>query len=279
MDGQVDLDGVTLRWTSWPGRGDTVVLVHHGLGEHGGRWSVLAEALAGLPVTVATYDLRGHGVSSGPRGDADGMAQLAGDLERMLPAIVAALGARRVLIYGHSLGAGVVAHALIWGGLQQHVVGAVLSAPPVGVPLNFAARVKIGVGRLIRGIAPSIRLANEIDPTALSHDDGQVARYVSDPLVHAQVSIRLGLSIVDTGPRLVEDAGRITVPTLVFVGTEDRVVDPPGVARFAARLGSADRSFCELAGCRHEPHFERADLAAAWREVVRGWVARQVGAA
>jgi lysophospholipase len=274
--GRFDFDGVSFAWTSWPGSGDTLVLVHHGVGEHGGRWEVLADALAGLPLTVATYDMRGHGRSGGPKGDAEGLPQLAADLEQMLPRIQEATGARRVIIYGHSLGAGVVAWALLRGRLQERVTGAVLSAPPVGVHRNAAAHVKVAVGRILRFVSPGLRLANEIDPTLLSHDDGAVARYVSDPLVHDRISLRLGLSVVDDGPLLLADAGRIAVPCLVFVGSDDRVVDAAAAERFGRAVGGPEPTFALLSGCRHEPHFERPDLQQKWRDLVRSWFERRV---
>ncbi len=276
--GRFDEGGVALQWRLWPGSGDWLVLVHHGLGEHCGRWEVLAKALEGLPVRVGSYDMRGHGLSGGAKGDALGMGQLADDLVAMIGVLMAESGATKLMLFGHSLGAGVVATALIHRQMPISLQAVVLSAPPVFVPRGLSVRAKIGVGRVLRLVAPGVRLTSEVDPNGLSHDEGEVARYASDPLVHDRVSVRLGLSIVDDGPKLVEGANRITWPSLVFVGSEDPVIAPEGVERFAAQVGSKDKTFQVLDGCRHEPHFERADLRAKWRDLVRGWVGQQVGA-
>ena len=46
---------------------DPVFLIIHGFGEHSLRYLPMADELAGLPVSIAIFDLRGHGKSDGER--------------------------------------------------------------------------------------------------------------------------------------------------------------------------------------------------------------------
>ena len=64
-------DGVPLHYRTWPAAAErAVLLVSHGLGEHGGRYAALAEDLAELGVTVHAVDHRGHGrTANGRLGD------------------------------------------------------------------------------------------------------------------------------------------------------------------------------------------------------------------
>ena len=50
--------GQRFRVLTWPApRGAGLLVIHHGHGEHAGRWGGLAAALEGLPLTVAAHAL------------------------------------------------------------------------------------------------------------------------------------------------------------------------------------------------------------------------------
>ena len=63
-------DGIHVVMRHWPvaePRGQ--VLIVHGLGEHSGRWDHVAQFLSDRGLDVHAYDLRGHGLSGGPKLD------------------------------------------------------------------------------------------------------------------------------------------------------------------------------------------------------------------
>ncbi len=95
-------DGTPIAWSE-AGTGDPVVLVH-GITESAASWDPVTAQLAS-DHRVITLDLRGHGES----GDADtyDLAAMAGDVA----AVVAAAGAERPHLVGHSLGGAVVTAA------------------------------------------------------------------------------------------------------------------------------------------------------------------------
>jgi N-formylmaleamate deformylase len=94
----VEANGIRLHYTRTGGHGPPLVLAH-GVTDNGLCWSPVAEALApGYDVIMA--DARGHGLSDAPeRGytPADQAADLAG--------LITALGLRRPILLGHSMGA------------------------------------------------------------------------------------------------------------------------------------------------------------------------------
>src|SRR4051812_21275077 len=100
------------------------VLLTHGLGEHSGRYTHVAAALARRGLRMCAYDLRGHGRSDGPRGDAR-YEDLLDDLAQ-LHAQVAESG-RPVFLMGHSMGAQISLSFLLSGPVECR--GAVIAAP------------------------------------------------------------------------------------------------------------------------------------------------------
>jgi pimeloyl-ACP methyl ester carboxylesterase len=94
-------DGVTLHVRDWGGEGTPVVLLH-GLASNARIWDGVALRLVAAGLRVAAVDLRGHGGSQQPDHGYD-FATVCRDLQ----ATLAALGAERPVLVGHSWGANV----------------------------------------------------------------------------------------------------------------------------------------------------------------------------
>lgn len=94
----------------------TALVFYHGGGAHGGAgYQSLARGLAKeFGVTVYLPDLRGHGSSGGPRGDAPSRERVWEDVDAVLAAAVSRSRHDRVFLGGHSSGGGlVVNHATL----------------------------------------------------------------------------------------------------------------------------------------------------------------------
>src|SRR4051794_41870649 len=66
-------DGTTLRTLHWERAAEPWALAEivHGLGEHGGRYETVAEALTAAGIDTWAYDHRGNGGAGGRRGHTD----------------------------------------------------------------------------------------------------------------------------------------------------------------------------------------------------------------
>lgn len=270
-------DRFRLRGWRSPAGARTSLVVHHGLGEHGGRYDRFAHGLGDLPVDVVTYDLRGHGESTGRRGDVAGLEGLAADLEAVLPVLLAETGADRVVLMGHSLGAASVGWYLTTRSPHPAIAAVLLSAAPVYVPRTLQIRAKAAVARVLRRVAPRFTMGSGLDPAGISSDPAEVQRYTADPQIHDRISVRLGLSILNDAPRIVEDAGRIRLPALVWHGSDDPIADVRGGRALAAALGSEDRQYHELDGYRHEAHHETPERALRLFGLIRDWLGPRIG--
>ena len=79
-------DGATLQVRDWtPSEPPWAhVLLVHGVAEHAGRYDRTGRLLADAGIAVTGYDHRGHGGSSGRRGDVHSWHDLTDDVGRML---------------------------------------------------------------------------------------------------------------------------------------------------------------------------------------------------
>lgn len=235
-------DGAALAHRRWPAATDAaargnVVLVH-GLGEHLGRYDHVAARLASAGWTVSGCDLRGHGQTPGPRGDAPDAEALLRDVAVGVDAARAAAphGAPLVLL-GHSLG-GLLAARFVAGALatprpgwSRAVDALLLSSPALDAGLRPHQQLMLAAARRL---APHLAVGNGLDARWISRDPAVVAAYRADPLVHDRVTATVASLVVDGGAAVLAAAARWNTPTLLQWAGADRCVNPAGSAAFAA---------------------------------------------
>lgn len=261
---------VTRLWVN-PVATDRVVVIQHGLGEHAARYDDVAPALLAMGVHVVAFDAPGHGASPGARGDLGTLAQQAERLGVVLPQLAARVGASRVVLWGHSMGAAIALTALVTDGVPASVVGVVLTAPPVAVARTLALRVKIAVGRLLVRVAPKVALASGLDPDGISSVASEVARYRADPLVHDRVTVEAGASLIDDAVLLPGRAGAVRPPVLLMHGLQDPICAPEGTRQLATARPDFE---VRLLDGRHELHHEAPATRAAMLGAIEGFIGR-----
>lgn len=227
-------DGVPLHYRSWPADAErAVLLVSHGLGEHGGRYAALAEELAALGVTVHAIDHRGHGRSGGARGHAARFGELVRDFESFRAEVAARHPAETpVFLLGHSLG-GLIAIRHLQTYPQDRWRGAILSAPLLGVAVQ-APRWKTALSGALSRALPRLPFHNEIETSHLSTAPGYEEAYRADGLLHNTITPRMYTEMLAAIDAAFQRPDSIQVPLLVLAPTADRVVLPEAVARWAA---------------------------------------------
>jgi len=87
-----------------------LLVFYHGGGAHmGAGYQFLASALVRrAPVAVCLVDLRGHGLSSGPRGHTETKEEVWRDVERVVTSLHTKMPNVRIHLGGHSSGAGML---------------------------------------------------------------------------------------------------------------------------------------------------------------------------
>jgi alpha-beta hydrolase superfamily lysophospholipase len=243
-------DGTRLSWRAWPvPEPRAQVLVVHGLGEHSGRYERLARALNEHGYGCWAVDLRGMGRSDGRRGHVNRWRQWIEDCAAFADLVQERSGQVEVVPLGHSFGGVVVASAVLGGALRPRrcVLSNPAFRPAVAVP-----GWKLALGRATSGLVPTLTMGNEVDPALLSRDPAVATEYAADPLVHDRISSRLFTEWVRASEDAMRRAGELSVPCLLIVSGDDRIIDREGALEFARRAG--DRAtVLSFPGRFHEP--------------------------
>ena len=247
-------DGLGMRAQAWRPEGRqsrALVYIVHGLGEHSGRWEHVASALAAAGYAVLVSDLRGHGLSEGPRGHAPSLDALMDDITIGLRH-GRALTDGPVYLGGHSLGGSL---ALNYALRQpEGLAGLVVSGPWLELSMRVPSW-KTSLGRVLTRVAPTFAMPNGLDLGSLSHDEKVVAAYKADPLVHDRISVAMGIMLLDAGRWALAHAAELRVPLLLMHGLDDRITSAAASQRFAEQV-PGHCTFRGWEGLYHEIHNE-----------------------
>ena len=264
------LDGATLWLRAWEpeGRPRAAGVLVHGLGEHAGRYDHVGERFAGAALALFAFDLRGHGRSSGRRGDTR-FEPVLDDVSRRLEDAAAAADGAPTFLYGHSLGALLVLTHLLRR--RPPVRAAIASAPPLRNALR-EQRAKVALSRVAGPILPWLALPTGLDPADLSRDPAVAEAYRRDPLVHDRASLGFASDAL-AATEAVEARLAPDVPLLVVHGEADAIAYVEGSRELCRRLGGR-ATLREYEGLRHEPHNERERGQVL--DDVLGWLSKEL---
>ncbi|MBL8876848.1 MAG: bifunctional alpha/beta hydrolase/class I SAM-dependent methyltransferase [Phycisphaerae bacterium] len=244
-------DGAKIFYRAWvPERPPTrtVILFHRGH-EHSARWQETVEALKLDDCAVYAWDQRGHGHSDGKRGHAPNLAAVVKDADVFARHLCEAHGVKleETAVIAHSVGA-VVATAWVHDyapPIRALVLGAPAFRVRLYVPLAVPAlRLKQNV------LGPGI-VKSYVKAKMLTHDAAQAKAYQDDPLIFREIAVNILLDLQDTSTRLMDDAGAITVPTLIIGAGSDWVVTVKAQREFYIKLGSHIKQFEVIPGMYH----------------------------
>lgn len=258
------------------------LVLSHGWTEALRYWALVIRELSG-EFRIVAYDLRGHGKSS-PAAHGDySLERFGEDLEAVLASAVPE--EQRTVVAGHSLGAMSIA---AWA--EHHDTGRI----------RAAALLFTGLGGLVSEqlLVPLTRVAHGLrDPIARRAFFGTrlpLPRFSSPPMYAAlryiafgpsaspalvafwermlvscgtDVRAAVGLALADM--ELHQALARLTVPTLVMTGAQDRLTPPSHARRMTGELPQLYR-LVELPETGHMGPLERpAEVADALRELAR----------
>ena len=241
-------------WQGWavPDPVGVVVLVH-GVHEHGGRYGHVAERLGAAGYASYAPDHPGHGRSPGRRGNigslaaaVDGVAQTARAAADRHPGVP-------LFVYGHSLG-GLVALQYLTGTPHERVAGGVVSAPALDT--STATPVQRVLAPVLSRVAPGLGVLT-LDVETISRDPEVVAAYRTDPLNHTgRMVARTGTAIMLGAAGMPARLRGLTLPLLVVHGGADRLMPPSASEVVREHAASPDLTVKLYDGLYHEPHNE-----------------------
>ena len=232
-----------------------VLIILHGMGEHGGRYRILSDALAGLGIETYLPDLRGYGKSGGPRGHVKSFSDFHRDLEALHRLAGKQNPGAPIFILGHSFGGLVAASYAALGGVNPApplgVSGLILSSPLFGL-FHKIPGWRHGVAVVASKLAPRHTEKTQVNPALLTHDKLLLERYGSDPLSHYDISVRLYTELIGMLGRKDEIATKLTLPLLLLQAGDDRIVSKEAAVDFFNKAASADKESQIYDGFYHE---------------------------
>lgn len=245
-------DGLTLHSKKWTVENPIAcICIIHGFGEHLERYNHVAEFFNSISLNVYSYDLRGHGKSTGRRGHSKKYEFLMHDIEEILVTAREDFTDLPIFLMGHSFGGNQVANYMLRD-QSKEITGVILSSPWLRLAFEPPAS-KVKLAKIMNNIFPGYRENTDMEVAHLSKDEKVVDAYSNDPLVHNQLSAGLFLSIYESGIWAIENASKMTVPTLVYHGAEDKIISHDGSKEFAENAND-NVSFQSLKNVYHEPH-------------------------
>ncbi|TVQ58568.1 MAG: alpha/beta hydrolase [Rhodobacteraceae bacterium] len=268
----VAADGVRLRGAFAPGAGRGLVALLHGRTEFLEKYAPVAAALAERGFAVASVDWRGQGASRRPvghplKGHVDDFAEYQRDLAALLAAVPETPGPR--VMVAHSMGGAIGLRALLAPG--HGFDAAIFTAPMWGLTSSWAAR---------RFGPPLARLASRLgfgsayapgggrEPYVLDGFEGNLLTGDAEEFERIRALTEAHPSLALAGPTYgwiaaafaemaALEPSPLETPSMVALGSEERVTSPAAIGARAARDGLA---LVELDGARHEPFFETPEI-------------------
>lgn len=271
-----------------PDAARAVVVIAHGMAEHGARYARFGRALSARGYAVYAPDHRGHGRTAGGAerlgwAGADGWNGMVRDLEQLLAlAREAHPGAPRVL-FGHSMGSVLAQRVAQLRG--RELAGLILSgtfgaAPGLALAITAASALAFGPGARKPSPLLKQRFAEFNRPFAstaagesgvsggsaltgfewLSRDEAEVRKYAADPRCGFAFSNRLTLDMLRGYGEAWKPANEARLPkdlpVLLFAGERDPVGGSGAAVRALAEryraFGLRDVRTAFYPGARHE---------------------------
>lgn len=245
-------DGTKLFYRAWTvgSYAKKALVLFHGGHEHSGRFQDLINHLALKDTWIFAWDARGHGRTPGIRGYARHFHDYVKDADAFVQHISRTHGIRveDMVMLGHSVGSVIIATWLL--DYARQIRGAVLSSPAFHVKLYVPFALPLL--RIWQHVRPSAFVNSYVKPGFLTHDREEAESRRNDPLISPKISVRVLTSLFYTANRVIERAGSITTPILIFSAGSDWVVHRKAHENFFKRLGSRDKALQYFPGFFHE---------------------------
>lgn len=231
-----------------------IVTIVHGLGDHGGRFTPVANSLAATGLGVVAIDLVGHGYSPGRRG-------VVASYESMLDEVGNALYFSSRLwptipsfALGQSMGGNLILNWAMRRPFESKSLSGLIAMSPMLRMAKQPTPQFMRIGRWLAKHLPNLRMSAPVDARQLCSDPIGQDAYTQDRLVHTKLSMRLGISLIESGQWILDNADRIEKPTLLMHGSDDTLTCPLATEELASKCPEA--SLRLWPNCRHDLHYE-----------------------
>jgi alpha-beta hydrolase superfamily lysophospholipase len=246
--------------------------IFHGLGDHGGRFAQFANSLASAGLGVLAVDLLGHGQSPGRQGVIASYDALLDEIGNAVYLANRTWSDTPAFVLGQSMGGNLVLNWSMRRPFESKGLTGIVAMSPMLRMARAPSAQFMKVGRWLEKRLPNFRMSAPVDVRQLCSDPLGQDSYLRDRYVHRKMSLRLGVSLIDSGEWVLRNADQITKPTLLMHGCDDTLTCPKATEELSEQ---ADHATLRLwSNCRHDLHFElqRESVAA----FLMDWIHSQI---
>ncbi|MCB9008138.1 MAG: lysophospholipase [Ardenticatenaceae bacterium] len=245
-------DGLDLYYQSWLPQGEpkAVIVIVHGMGEYGGRYQHVVNALVPQGFAIYAADHRGHGRSPGKRMFVNKWSEYLDDLNLFIKLVKDRWAGRPFFLYGHSMGGNITLNYVLRH--PDGYNGVIASAPAVGkldVPPILAF-----ISKILSKLAPAMQVKTNLELTDISRDPVEAQAYGDDPLVLGFATPRFGVEFPAAAEWAMAHAAEFQPPLLMIHGDSDNIVNVSASRSFFAKVPGEDKKLIVYEGGVHESH-------------------------
>ncbi|HEX3050907.1 MAG TPA: alpha/beta hydrolase, partial [Aggregatilineaceae bacterium] len=213
-----------------------IVLLAHGIAEHSGRYTHVAEAFTARGYALSALDHRGHGKSDGPRMHAEQFDDYVTDLHTCFERIRAAYPNTPIFSYGHSMGSLI---SLLFALRCQDQLAGLITTGTALIPAGATPQTA-RILKTISRVSGKLRLVPSVAQN-ISRDPAVVERYLNDPLVTTgKLPIGAVLRLIQAAEQVKEQLPTLRLPYLALHGGADLITLPDAISLIRERAGSSD---------------------------------------
>jgi alpha-beta hydrolase superfamily lysophospholipase len=267
-------DGTRMFACEWKpehtGQVRAVIGIVHGMGEHMGRYSHVANMLNEQGYAVLGFDQRGHGHTRGQRGHAPSYNSLLEGIDILLAEAKTKYPDIPLFLYGHSMGGNLTLNYLLRR--KPQLAGAIVTGPWLKLAFKPPS-LQTAIGSIVEWIYPKYTNNRPLKADNLTSDPAMIDRYVNDPLGHGHITAKYFFAIQRAGVWANQHASQLSIPILLMHGGDDRVTSLPASKQFAEQAGTMV-TWMEWPGYKHELQNEigREEVFT----VIRNWLNAQL---
>ncbi|MFW5820906.1 MAG: alpha/beta hydrolase [Bacteroidota bacterium] len=228
------------------------VLMIHGLGEHSGRYERWGKMFVGEGFNFLSFDLRGHGKTSGKRAYAKSLEVLLNDIDLVFSKAEKMFKDSKFVLYGHSMGGNLALNHII---IRNHPVDALVVSSPWLKMAKEPPGPLLAIASFGSKFLPRLTLNSKLDLNNRSHDPQVELEFQKDQLNFKKISFRLFHEMYQAGYHALRNVYKINYPFLLMHGTEDKITSHKASEKFV--MNTCARTKLKLwEGQYHELHNE-----------------------
>ncbi len=246
------------RWSPRNSRSRASVIILHGIGGHSGYYDELARLLVTYGIEVICYDRRGHGLSGGRRGYVSSIRMDSEDLRWLLATLDPTPAPPKCLL-GDSWGSLLLLEFSSRYALAVDAV--ILSSPPVRVTVrrtwvaSIIKTLKVLFETTLRG-EPAISAPFPLRD--VSADERFFVQLTNDRTTNLTMHPNAAIVTARLMFRAYRNAAAVVVPTLILVGSNDRLISVRSVRRLRDNMIHAAVEMKEFSDAYHTLYLDSA---------------------